>query len=157
MPRRKTNAATATEIRTPRPIRDDETIVIPPDALEPPYAGEDESVDEPAPELAPAAVTAEPAFCAACGTRHKPGENTLCPLNQPAPTRATPRKVSAETVKAETRLINMERAAQASLVACEQRWADKRRELIRGLPADVQGMLLAGGVIDDDDCEAGHA
>lgn len=138
MPRRKNNAATAT---TPTPLS--LSVVSPPDALDPPYAGETRVVEydadvledaEPAPELAPATV--------------------MAPATAPviAPTRATPRKVSAEVVKAETRLINMERAAQASLVACEQRWADKRRELIQGLPADVQAMLLAGGVIDEDDC-----
>lgn len=137
MPRRKMNAATATP-----PL----TIVTPPDALDPPYAGEPEAQpraveydadvlgenepeDEPAPELAPATVSA-PTFV-----------------------RAMPRRVSAETVKAETKLIRLEKAAQASLVACEQRWADKRRDFIRALPHDVQGMLLAGGVIDEDDCE----
>lgn len=98
-----------------------------------------ERAQEPTAEVAPLdAVAAPPAPAAAPQPESKPA----------------PRRVSAEALKAETRLQNMERAAAASLAACEQRWADKRRQYIRGLPFDVQNMLCAGGVIDDDDMAA---
>lgn len=69
---------------------------------------------------------------------------------KPAP---RPRRVSAEAVKAETRLANLDRATQASIAACTAGWAAKRAGYIASLPHDVQGMLLAGGVITDDDLE----
>ncbi len=91
----------------------------------------DESTIEPPPELAPATVT--------------PPQATTKP--------ARPRRVSAEAVKAETRLANIQRSAQASIAACLSGWAKKRADFIATLPHDVQGMLLAGGVITDDDLE----
>ncbi len=69
------------------------------------------------------------------------------------PKPARPRRVSAEAVKAETRLANIQRASQASIAACLSGWAKKRADFIATLPHDVQGMLLAGGVITDDDLE----
>lgn len=72
------------------------------------------------------------------------------PRAKPAP---RPRRVSAEAVKAETRLANLDRATQASIAACTAGWAAKRAAYIASLPHDVQGMLLAGGVITDDDLE----
>ncbi len=74
----------------------------------------------------------------------------------PAPAAAKParsRRVSAEAVKAETRLLNIERASKASIAACVAGWTAKRAAFIASLPHDVQGMLLAGGVITDDDLE----
>ncbi len=79
------------------------------------------------------------------------------PVETPAPAAAKapprPRRVSAEAVKAETRLANIQRASQASIAACLSGWAKKRADFIATLPHDVQGMLLAGGVITDDDLE----
>lgn len=74
-------------------------------------------------------------------------------VSTPKPAATRPRRVSAEATKAETRLINLERATQASIAACTAGWAAKRQALIASLPHDVQGMLLAGGVITDDDLE----
>ncbi len=72
-------------------------------------------------------------------------------LSPPKPARS--RRVSAEAVKAETRLLNIERASKASIAACVASWTAKRTAFIASLPHDVQGMLLAGGVITDDDLE----
>jgi hypothetical protein len=66
---------------------------------------------------------------------------------------ARPRRISAEAVKAETRLANLTRAKADSVAACLAKWEEKRAAFIATLPHDVQGMLLAGGVITDDDLE----
>lgn len=65
-----------------------------------------------------------------------------------------PRRITSETRKAETRLINLENARRNLMV----KHADevlalraKRLEFIDSLPADVCGMLVAGGVITEEE------
>lgn len=62
-----------------------------------------------------------------------------------------PRRVSAEVVKAETKLVNLERRRQESLAHAERVWADKRVALIQGFPPDVHAALRAMGVLREDD------
>jgi hypothetical protein len=73
-----------------------------------------------------------------------------------------PRRITAETRKAETKLINFENARRALMA----RHADeimalraKRLEFIDQLPNDVCNMLIAGGVITEEevtDARAGN-
>ena len=72
---------------------------------------------------------------------------------EPAPAKPRQRRISAETVKAESYLIRLEKAAEVIKMTNDAKWAEKRSSYIGGLPHDVQGMLLAGGVITDDDLE----
>jgi hypothetical protein len=68
--------------------------------------------------------------------------------------RAAPRRVSAEVVKAETKLLALERRRQDSFAHAEAVWAAKRAELIRSFPADVLAALLAMNVLDGEELGA---
>jgi hypothetical protein len=64
--------------------------------------------------------------------------------DKPAP---TPRLVSREVQKAETRLLNLQKLKAESLVHHAASWDAKRAIYIENLPADVRRMLVAGGVL----------
>lgn len=76
---------------------------------------------------------------------------SLEPAQAPAPAapkpRAAPRRVSAEVVKAETKLLALERRRQDSLAHAETVWAAKRVALIESFPEDVGAALVAMGVL----------
>jgi hypothetical protein len=63
--------------------------------------------------------------------------------------RAVPRRVSAEVVKAETKLIALERRRQDSLAHAEAVWAAKRVVLLESFPEDVRAALVAMGVLTE--------
>jgi hypothetical protein len=69
----------------------------------------------------------------------------------PAKPRAAPRRVSAEVVKAETKLLALERRRQESFAHAETVWAQKRVALILSFPEDVTAALVAMGVLGAED------
>jgi hypothetical protein len=64
-----------------------------------------------------------------------------------------PRRITAELVKAETKLVALERRRRQSLLHHECVWAEKRTTLIRSFPADVLAALLAMNVLDGEEVE----
>jgi hypothetical protein len=73
----------------------------------------------------------------------------LAPPPAPARVRRLPaRRISAEVVKAETRLLDLDRRRSESLEHHERSWADKRAALMASLPKDVLAALEAMGIID---------
>jgi hypothetical protein len=86
------------------------------------------------------------------------GMSPLQPSDLPTPPVAKPRapaqrRVSAEVVKAETKLLSLERRRQESLAHHELVWASKRADLILSFPVDVSASLIAMGVLVLDDPE----
>lgn len=73
----------------------------------------------------------------------------------PKPRAPTQRRVSAEVVKAETKLLSLERRRKESLEHHDEVWASKRALLIQGFPGDVLGALEAMGVLVEDESEPG--
>jgi hypothetical protein len=77
------------------------------------------------------------------------------PKTEEHPTKAgPPRRISVEARKAETRLINLEVARQNLVLKHSDEinaLKAKRLEFIDSLPADVCGMLVAGGVITEEE------
>jgi hypothetical protein len=65
-----------------------------------------------------------------------------------------PRRISAEVVKAETKLIQIERSRDESLRHHALSWDQKRASYIRTLPDDVRAALVAMKVLGADDGEA---
>ena len=72
-----------------------------------------------------------------------------------APQRPAPRRVSADVVKAETKLIALDRRRAESLAHHETVWAQKRALLIASFPGDVLAALEAIGVLQSDEIEEG--
>jgi type IV secretory pathway VirB10-like protein len=77
------------------------------------------------------------------------------PPEAPAPVAAPPpappqrqRRISAEVVKAETKLIQIERSRDESLRNHAQSWDAKRSAYISALPADVRAALVAMRVLE---------
>lgn len=84
-----------------------------------------------------------------------PALDAAAPPTASAPKpRAVPRRVSAEVVKAETKLLSLERRRQESFAHAETVWAAKRVALIRSFPADVLAALEAMNVLAGDELEA---
>jgi hypothetical protein len=67
------------------------------------------------------------------------------------PRAPTQRRVSAEVVKAETKLLSLERRRQESLAHHDEVWAAKRALLIASFPGDVLGALEAMSVLEADE------
>ena len=84
------------------------------------------------------------------------GQCTL--VGAPAPARSPaaprPRRISIEVVKAETRLIQIERSRDESLQRQALSWDEKRASYIASLPGDVRAALVALKVLGEDDGEA---
>jgi hypothetical protein len=95
----------------------------------------------------------EPATDEVLGAHEVLAPASATATSTPEPAKPRQRRISAETVKAKSYLIRLEKAAEVSKMTNDAKWAEKRSSYIGGLPHDVQGMLLAGGVITDDDLE----
>jgi len=75
----------------------------------------------------------------------------------PAPVPRPPlRRISAELVKAETKLLALERRRRQSAEHHECVWAEKRAALIKSFPADVLAALEAMAVLEGEEIEALH-
>jgi hypothetical protein len=61
------------------------------------------------------------------------------------------RRVSADVVKAETRLLSLERRRQESLAHHDAVWSGKRAALLLSFPDDVHAALVAMGVLVEDE------
>jgi hypothetical protein len=77
---------------------------------------------------------------------------SLSPVT-PAPVAAPqrPRRISAEVVKAETKLIQLERSREESLRNHALSWDAKRTAYIQALPEDVRAALVAMRVLEPAD------
>jgi hypothetical protein len=63
------------------------------------------------------------------------------------------RRITAELVKAETKLVTLERRRQASADLHERTWRQKRLALIKSFPGDVLAALHAMNVLEDEDID----
>jgi hypothetical protein len=61
------------------------------------------------------------------------------------------RRVSSEVVKAETRLLSLERRRQESVANHDAVWSSKRAALLASFPDDVHRALVAMGVLVEDE------
>jgi hypothetical protein len=68
-----------------------------------------------------------------------------------APRQPAQRRVSAEVVKAETKLLSLERRRQESLAHHDEVWASKRASLLLSFPGDVLAALEAMKVLSADE------
>jgi hypothetical protein len=80
----------------------------------------------------------------------EPEASAPAPSPSPAPV-PRPRRISIEVVKAETRLIQIERNRDESLQRQALSWDDKRASFIASLPDDVRAALVALKVLGEDD------
>ena len=65
----------------------------------------------------------------------------------------TVRRLTQASVQAETALIRLRASRARSLLDAEMRWAIKLRDLVNSYPDDVLRVLLATGVIEEQDIE----
>jgi hypothetical protein len=127
MTRRKNNAATVTAIHEDAPTFPEELDAEP---LNPAVFGHDRQAYL-ASNQADAAVPAPPVAAKPVAKPRLPAE----------------RRVRAEVVKAETKLLSLERRRQESLAHHEEVWASKRAALLQSFPDDVHAALVAMGVL----------
>lgn len=80
-------------------------------------------------------------------------ETPLTPEPPAAKPPSEPRHVSREVGKAETHLIRLKRLKAKSLEHHAIVWDEKRVAFIDSLPGDVKKMLVAGGVITEQEVE----
>jgi hypothetical protein len=146
--RRKANsAATVTPIREVAPLPEPSAAISNdtfPEELDP-ERRYDESVE-----------TDPMAFERAGRAAKSPVTVTAPPVTPPAakPRAPTQRRVSAEVVKAETKLLSLERRRQESLAHHDEVWAGKRASLLLSLPGDVLAALEAMKVLSADEVAA---
>jgi hypothetical protein len=74
----------------------------------------------------------------------------------PPPAVQRPRRISLEVVKAETKLMQLERNRDESLQRQALSWDDKRASYIASLPDDVRAALVALKVLGTDDVQPGE-
>ena len=65
----------------------------------------------------------------------------------------TVRRLTQAAVAAETALIRLRASRARSLLDAEMRWAIKLRDLVNSYPDDVLRVLLATGVIEEQDID----